>query len=49
VLNVQDILGVINLILDDGGTPEEIEEADLNTDGILNILDLMLMLNIILV
>ena len=44
VVNVLDVVGLVNLILDGSYT----EVADVNSDGQLNVLDVVTLVNIIL-
>ena len=44
-VNIQDVILTINIII---GTSDFIQEADLNFDGVIDVLDIVLIVNIIL-
>ena len=49
MINVQDVIIMVNVILDQLELPpEQFEAADLNEDGIINILDVIDLVNMIL-
>jgi hypothetical protein len=50
IIDVIDIIRVVNIIINSGSTPTELEmcAADLNIDGSVDVLDVLIMINLIL-
>ena len=50
MLDITDIVSLVNIVLNIGGTPSENElcSADFNSDGLINVLDVIQLVNSIL-